>query len=349
MRRLLLAALLAGCAGVETDITRAEWGEFFADFVKGKDRGVYGYRAMVDKSITVVGSTYQYVPPAHVSHYFVERAVRGLGGTELANSDYLALAVDKLLFVLGRDPTGAIRSEACEQLGRLLLPLPKGPPPAAADARADQRINQIAQDLLKLHLASKDGQAVPVSAVLERMQALYAERPPTFQSAQQMVRVLANRPVVGNVAGPIREYAEEIGPPLVRDSILVSLAEVATGTDALPPDESPLVRFAALGVLTRVAAPVARGGAIARLTGGIDPLEPDPDVRRALLGYLGAVGGPGAFEACVSRLDDLDLGVRLSAQEALQEITGARVEPTADAWRAWHDRRTEPPVAKAAK
>ena len=37
----------------------------------------------------------------------------------------------------------------------------------------------------------------------------------------------------------------------------------------------------------------------------------------------------------VTRLDDVDIGVRYRAQEALVRMTGAQVEPTVPAWRAW--------------
>jgi HEAT repeat protein len=143
----------------------------------------------------------------------------------------------------------------------------------------------------------------------------------------------------------VREPAEEIGPAIVRDSILVALRDVSVGVKDFEPDESPLVRHSAAEVLTRVGSPVAQEGAIARLSGGIDPLERDPDVRCALVAYLGAVGGPGAFEACVERLADIDLSVRLYAQTSLQQLTHERVDPTPGAWRAWAEKA--PALAKA--
>jgi len=346
MRPLALVALLAGCAGIESDIERAEISEFFQNFVKGKDRGVYGYSQMISKSVTQVqGGRYQYVPPAHISNFYVDMAVRGLGGTKLPNSDYLAAATDKLLFVLTYDPTGALRSSACEQLGRLLLPLPPGPVPIPVDGNADVRINQIADDLLAMAADVRAGKKVPVSSVVERMRSLAVERPKSLLSACQMVRILSAQPVSGAVAGPVRETAEEIGPAIVRDSILVALRDAAVGLKDEEPDESPLVRQCAAEVLARVASPVAQEGAISRLAGGIDPLERDPDVRCALVVYLGAVGGPGAFDCCVERLLDLDLGVRLFAQASLQQMTGARVDPTPEAWRAFSGK--SPELAKA--
>jgi hypothetical protein len=335
MRSLAILALAAGCAGIEGDIERAEMSEFFQNFIKGKDRGTYSYTTTIAKSVTAVqGGRYQYVPPAHMSNFYVNWAVRGLGGTKLVNSDFLAAAAAKLLFVLAYDPTGALRSCAVEQLGRLLLPLPPGPAALPTDGSSDQRINQIADDLQKLAEQVKEGQKVPVSAVIERMRALAAERPRMLISACQMAHVLAASPIAGQISGPVRETAEEIGPPIVRDSILVALRDVAVGVDEYEADDSPLVRKSALEVLTRVASPVAQEGAVARLQGEIDPPERDPDVRCALLAYLGTVGGPGAFDACVARLMDLDINVRLYAQASLQRLTGQRADPTPEAWRA---------------
>jgi hypothetical protein len=339
MLRLALLGLLAGCAGIESDIERAEINEFFKNFVKGKDRGVYSYSKTIEKSVTKVqGGRYQYVAPAHLSNFYVDFSVRGLGGTEIPNSDYLAAVADKLLFVLCYDPTSALRSTAAAQLGRLLLPLPPGPAPLPVDGNADVRINQIADDLMKLAADSKAGKRVPVSAVVERMRALQAERPKGLLSACQMVRILATSPVVGAVSGPVREASEEIGPAIIRDSILVALRDVSVGLKDADPDEAPLVRQSAIEVLARVQSPVAQEGAIERLRGEIDPLERDPDVRCALVKYLGSVGGPGAFDACVERLLDLDVGVRFYAQTSLQRLTGARADPTPEAWRAWAEK-----------
>ena len=347
MMRLVPALLLlvAGCTGVEADIKRAEMGQFFENFIRGKDRGVNAYSRKIDQSITKVqGGRYQYVEPAYLSSFYVDWAVRGLGGTKLPNSDYLAAVADKLLFVMSYDPTSNVRSTACDQLGRLLLPLPPGPLPPSVDSKADARINQVADDLLKQATDAKEGKRVPIAAVLERMHALEAERPTSLLSARQMVRVLAAPPIVSSPPGAVRDLAEEIGPSIVRDSILVALRDVSVGLKETEPDESPLVRHGAIRVLTRVASPVAREGAIARLSGQLDPLERDPDVRCALVAYLGSVGGPGAFAACVERLDDVDLGVRLYAQASLQQLTGARAEPTAEAWRAVAEK--EPALAK---
>lgn len=347
MRRLALLGFLAGCAGIESDIERAEITEFFENFVKGKDRGVYSYTQTIAKSVTPIqGGRYQYVAPAHMSNFYVDRSVRGLGGTRLPNSDYLAAAADKLLFVLAYDPTDALRSTAAEQLGRLLLPLPPGPVPIPADGDADVRINQIADDLFAMGVDWQAGKKVPVAAVVERMRALFAERPKSLISACQMVRILAMPPIANALPGPVRETSEEIAPAIIRDSILVALRDTSVGLRDAEPDESALVRQCAIEVLTRVASPVAQEGAIARLSGEIDPPERDPDVRCALVAYLGVVGGPGAVEACVERLLDLDLGVRLYAQTSLQQLTGARADPTPEAWRAFLAEKA-PALAKA--
>ena len=198
---------------------------------------------------------------------------------------------------------------------------------------------------MKLAADSREGKRVPASAVIERMRALDAERPKGLMSACQMVRILAVAPVVGAVSGPVREAAEEIGPAIVRDSILIALRDVSVGLKDADPDESALVRKSAIAVLARVQSPVAREGAIARLSGEIDPLERDPDVRCALVAYLGSVGGPGAVAACIERLLDLDVGVRFYAQTSLQHLTGGRVDPTPEAWRAYAEKA--PALAKA--
>jgi len=345
MRRTLLALLLAGCAGIESDIDRTERHESFMNLFKGKDRGLGEYSKTIEKSITKLqGGHYQYVPPAHISNWYVDWSVRGIGGTKLPNSDYLAGAADRLLYVMAYDPTGALRSTAAEQLGRLLLPLPIGSTPLPVDGNADIRINQIADDLLQMAAGAHEGKKVPVSSVVERMRALSNERPRSLLSALQMVRALATAPIVG-ASGPIRETAEEIGPAIVRDSILVALRDVSVGLPDMDPDDAPIVRQCAIEVLTRVGSPVAQRGAVARLQGGIDPPEGNPDVRCALVAYLGSVGGPGALDVCIERLNtDLDVGVRFYAQASLQQLTGARADPTPEAWNAVIEERARHPA-----
>ncbi|HEX5135857.1 MAG TPA: HEAT repeat domain-containing protein [Planctomycetota bacterium] len=349
MRVLALALLLAGCAGVESDIDRAEMGIFFENFIKGKDRGLGAYSKMIESHATKVqNGRYQYVEPAHISNFYIDLAARGLGGTKVQNAVFLAAVVDRLLFVLAFDPTGAVRSTACDQLGRVLLRLPATPPPAGVEGNPDIRINQIADDLQRLAADFREGKQVPVADVVERMRALAQESPRSTIVARQVVRVLCTEPISNTATAQVREASEEITPPMLQGAITVVMRNAAVGLAEEPSDDSPLVREAAIDVLTRVASGIAREGAIARLGNGIDPPETDPDVRCALLTYLGRVGGPGAFECCVGRLDDIDINVRYAAQAALQEITGARVDPTSPAWLAWAESRKQQP-AKAAE
>jgi len=343
-----LALLLVGCAGVESDIDREKMGIFFGNFVKGKDRGLYSYSKMIETHATKVqNGQYRYVDPAHISNFYIDLAVRGLGGTKVETAVFQAAVVDKLFFVLAHDPTGALRSTACDQLGRVLLRLPKTPPAPEVQGNPDVRINQIADDLQKLSVEAKEGKKVAVADVVERMQALAAERPRSTYVARQVARVLCAEPISNQPSGPIHDTSEEITPPLLRDAIIVVMRNFGVGFAEELADDSPIVRGTAIDVLTRVASPIAREGVIARLGNGIDPAESDPDVRCVLLTYLGTVGGPGAFECCVGRLDDIDINVRYAAQAALQQITGARVSPTSAAWLAWAESNKQP--AKAAE
>jgi hypothetical protein len=288
---------------------------------------------------------YQYVEPAHISNFYIDLAVRGLGGTKVQTAVFEAAVVDRLLFVLVYDPTAALRSTACDQLGRVLLRLPPPAPAPAVEGNPDVRINQIADDLQQQAVAAKEGKKVPVADVVERMNALAKESPRTTGAARQVVRVLCADPIANEPSGPVHDTSEQVTPPMLRDAIIAVMRNFAVGFADELPDDSPIVRGTAIDVLTRVSSEVARDGAIERLGNGIDPPESDPDVRCALLTYLGTVGGPGAFPCCVGRLDDLDINVRYAAQAALQEITGARVAPTAAAWLAWDESRKQPPKA----
>jgi len=342
----LAAMLLLGCAGVEGELKRASMRESLLDLVQGRDRGAGNYGRTIDKSVTTVeAGRYQYKPPAYLSQWMVEWSVRGLGGTATPNLDYLAFVVDRLLFVMAHDPTGAARSLACEQLGRTLVRFPVAQNPfARAGERADQKINVIAQDLNRQGQDVKLGKKVPVDAVVERVLALEPLRPPDMLSARQVVRVFAAQPVATTTAPRLREVADRVGPGLLRDSILVSLADVACGNPLhaeFEADPSPLARASALEVLTRSGSDVAKVQAIERLKDPLDPAETDPDVRRRLLAYLGALGGVDSFAVCVVRLGDVDPGVRFFAQQALVRITGAQVTPTAEAWRSWAQEHPE--------
>ncbi len=340
MLAILVAASIAGCAGVEGDIRRAEMREGLRDLVQGKDRGVAGYRQTIVRATTQsrAMARYQYAPPAHISHWLVQRSVRGLGGTRLGDAQQMALAVDALLDVIARDPTAAMRALACYQLGRILLRLPApSAPGAVATPQSEAKIHEVALDLLRLREAAAGGEPVKVGEVIERLQALAAERPLGLRSAREAVRALASRPISGTPSQAIRAEAEKVVPPLIRDSVIAALAEVACGRPGGPDqaDESELVRANAAEVLTRIAAPEAREAAAQRLLDPIDPAERNADVRRQLAQYLGEVGGETAFLACVARLDDSDSGVRYHAHAALIRMTGARVAPTAAAWSAY--------------
>ncbi len=340
LRVVLLAAALIGCAGVEGDLKRAEMREGLRDLVRGRDRGVAGYRQAIVQSTTQsrAMARYQYAPPAHISHWLVQRSVRGLGGTRLNDAQDLAVAVDTLLDVVARDPTAAMRAVACYQLGRILLRLP-APAAGAPETtpQAEAKIHEIALDLLRLREAAAEGEQVKIGEVVERLQALSRERPQGLRSAREVVRALASRPIAGTASQAIRTESNKLAPPLIRASVISALAEVACGRQGGPDpaDESPLVRAHAVEVLTRIAAGDAREVAALRLPDPIDPAERDGDVRRHLTQYLGEVGGEAAFRACVVRLDDSDSGVRYHAQAALVRMTGARVAPTAAAWNAY--------------
>jgi len=346
MRALVLVAVLVcACSGVQGDIKRAAFRESMADIWKGKDRGLWSY------NVTILESTsdsrdalghYQYVPPAHVSQFQVQRCVRALGGTEIKNAEYLAGATNLLFRVLRQDPTGALRASACYQLGRILLRQELEPgdfqPPAVG---AGDRIHAVAYDLSSLRQKINEGERVAESEVVFLMRTLAKERPPRFNSAAEMVRVLVVSPVAGSAPGAVTKTLELIAPRIVRTCIVVALRDVACGnpdTGALH-DPSDLVRADAIDVLTRVRLPFARRAAAARLWDPLDPAERESHVRTALLRYLGEVGGPIAFEAALRRFDDIDSGVRYHAHRALQRMTGADVPPEYSdwvIWRRWH-------------
>jgi hypothetical protein len=279
-----------------------------------------------------------------VSQFLVQKSVSGLGGTKWHTTDYLAFAVDRLFYVLKHDPTATVRATAVQSLGRILVRLPLGVPPPPAGPRAEQEINTIAQDLAKYAADAKAGKPVTNAQVVDRLRKLEAQRPPTWRSAMQTVRALASSPVVGVAPGPVRDAAEEIGPPLVRDCIVAALREVALGDPVrteLEADESALVRGDAFDVLARVRSPAAIPAARKRLEDPLDPGERDADARAKLCAYLGEVGGADAFEMCIVRLDDVDGDVRYHAYRALMRMTGARVRPSSEAWRSWQEKRPE--------
>lgn len=334
---LLALALAAGCTGVEGDIKRAQMREFFGDLFQGKDRGYAKYRKTIEKSIQRGGGFYQYVPPAHVSSFLVQRSVRGLGATEIEGSDVLAGVVDLLLEVLHRDPTAAVRATAAHQLGRVLLTLPAVDLPAPG-AGADQRVHQTAMDLFALQGELKKGGKVASSAVAAHVRDLGSVAPLHVLSAREMMRALAGPPVSPSADGVVLASRDAVVPRASRAAILVALRDAAVGPPPAGPDPSAIVRAHAAEVLARVASAVALEAAVERLGDAVDSPERDADVRRHLVLYLGGVGGPAAFEACLRRLDDADSGVRFQAQRALLRMTGAAEPPRADAWREWRER-----------
>ncbi len=354
---LVAGAILVGaggCAGIEGDIRRAEMREFFQNIYKGKDRGSSEYlRTIRDHSTKPAGRRYQHRAPAHISQFLIERAVRGLGSTRFQGPDDMAVATDQIVYVLAYDPAASTRSLAAAHLGRLYLRLPEAAlPPVAEDGRADQQINIACQDLFNYAQKLRKGKRVTNRQIVDRLDALRKQQPPTLISAQQMIRALASRPVARAAPGPLRTWTKKIAPGLLRIGILVALREVAFGDPIrpeFPPDPSPLVRAAAIESLTRIRWRDALSAAAARLSDPYDAPETSPDVQVKAMAYFGAVGGPRAFELAIVGFDDKDANVRYQALRALQDMTGTRVEPTVAAWRAWQADHAEWRVAPAAK
>lgn len=354
---LLLLLLLAACSGVEAEIARTRMREDFKDFLYGGDRGIGEYARTIEQSTTrpVRAEPYQYVGVPYLANYMVMRSVRGLGGTRIRNASDLVSVADRLLHVAAHDPVAVTRAEACLQLARHVVRLPL-PPQAeeAPDPKSVPRILEIANDLLQIENRVRKGEKVAAGEVVERLQALAAQRPADMPIARTMVRALAARPVAGE-PGAVAAEVERIGPRIVRDAALVSFRDMACGDPWVPgalPDPDPKARLAAAAALLRIRSPVAREAAVRRIENPIDPLESDPDVRRALLRYLAVVGDAGAFEACRVRLDDVDPGVRLHAQEALLAMTGADLPPSAEAWAHWREgqpswKAPPPPAAES--
>jgi hypothetical protein len=142
----------------------------------------------------------------------------------------------------------------------------------------------------------------------------------------------------------VRDKLAEVVPGLCRRCISITLAEVACGSlihNKVEPDEAESVRLRAVEVLTKLRDPVARDLAAARLWDDVYPAENDMYVRRALIEYLGVVGGPRAFEASVIRRENDDISLRLTAQNALIAMTGVRLPPDPEAWREWRLKHPE--------
>ncbi|MHC4959560.1 MAG: HEAT repeat domain-containing protein [Planctomycetota bacterium] len=338
---LALLALVCACSGPEKDIYFASIGEDLKDLLYGEDRGLRSYRAEIDAHITSLGGPYGYKGKAWMSQWRVIRACYGLGGTKTRNAEQLALAVDKLMHVARNDPTAAARSAACLQLGRIVMRLPVNTRDAVkTDADDAEKINAIVKDLWIIKDQFEAGKPVREKDVTSLLEGLGATRPPALRSAVQVVRACSLPPVSGVAPGPVFELREKVVPGLVRDSILVLLREQACGDplQPAPPDPSRIVRYDAMEVLIRVRSPVAADLAATRIDDDIDPPELVNDVRRQLLRYLGYCPSRQSFDTCVLWLiDPRDRSVRYQAQRSLVRMTGADVEGTPEAWRAWID------------
>lgn len=348
----LLLAALAGCAAVEADIAQEELKLKFKDLLQGGPRDMRLAKSRIEKATTRPSTSerYQYLGTQHVSHYVVQRSLRKIGNARLKDGEDLATAVDEVLHVLSHDPTAHVRSVAAEQLGVLhgRRPLPPEDP-SDPDPRSGPRIHQIAVDLRDFGIRRAKGESVPDAAIVERIDALAAERPNDLLMAREMVRAIASRPAAG-AAGAVKAALESRAPGIVRDAILVALRDAACGdpyASKQVPDPSPIVRLAAARALAGLRSPVARFAALRRLREILDPGEPDPDVRRALLAYLGRVGGPDAFEAARTRLMDVDGGVRLNARFALEAMTGERLGDDPASWEAFRSAHPEWSLAEA--
>jgi hypothetical protein len=351
----LLLVLVPSCAKVEFDIWRAKVGENTTDLYRGKDRGYFGYRQMIEDA-TIRGSgirRYQYVKPAHVSNYLVTRAVRGLGGTNWpgstrrANTDYMAGTVDRLLDVLYRDPTPSVRQQVCSQLGRVARrlslmsngPIPEDPYELLPGS--DVNIRQTTSDLVGLQTRINKGERISQKFVVAALEEFHANPPRRSLLALDMMRAASSRPIAAAPPGPIRDAARTIVPRLCLRAISITLTELACGSlvaSGANPDESDRVRLRAIQVLTSLRDPTAREAAAGRLWNDLDPLETSEPVKSAILVYLGTVGGPHAFEAAVRQLDHGHTSVRFHAQAALITMTGVRMDADANAWRGWRSK-----------
>lgn len=351
---LVLLPIVCACSGPKKDVYFANIGDNLADLVIGKDRGLWSYRATIHKNISSIAGPYKYVPPKPwIAQYKVIRASYGLGGTKVENAEQLAQVVDTLFHVLRNDPTAATRSTACLQLGRVLLRLPVDTNDALPpDPGAEEKINALATDLWDIKVKLDKGQKVKEKDALALMQQLADTPVPRMRSAIQVVRACSLPPIALVSKGKVWDYREKIVPRIVRDAILVALREVAVGNPPTrdEPDASEQVRADAIDVLTRVASPVALHAGYRRIADDIDPLEGDEEVRRKLVQYMGVIGGPEAFAACVTRLNDVeDVSVRYHAHAALLKMTGARVTFERGAWRAWREKHPEWQLEEADK
>jgi len=344
---LFALILIAACTKVDTDVKRAKMSADFKDIFVGRDRGYFGYREMIEQATvrSPRASRYQYNEPAWVSNYIVTRAVRGLGGTVWPNADYLAGSVDRLMYVMHYDPTPIVRATACSQLGRIAqrIGVPVADPYLFVEL-ADEKIQQVSQDLFKIQQRVDKGERIKESLVIERLDTFETLYPTRMLLAIQMMRALSSSPVVQAAPGPLRDTTERVIPAIARRTISIALAQLACGNVYRPrvsADESAEVRGRAVEVLNALNDPVARDFAVARLWDQDYPAERDEMVRMRLLEYLGNVGGPGAFEAALRQLDSDFPSIRFHAQAALLHMTGAKVEPSIAGWRGWRAKHPE--------
>jgi len=331
----------AACTKVDSDVSRAKFSENMADIVKGRDRGYFGYREMIeDATVREPRSPrYQYKQPAWVSNYLVTRAIRGLGGTAWPNVDYMAGSVDRLLYVLRYDPVPIVRADACSQLARIARRISVKPvDPYPYVELADEQIQQVSQDLFKLKQRLDGGERIKQSLVIDLLDTFETLYPTQKLLAVQMMRALSSAPVIQAPDGPLRDTVNRVVPSLARRCISISLAQLACGSvyrSNRPPDDAPVVRARAIEVLTALGDPVGVRAAVIRIWDEDYPAERDASVRMRLLGYLGKFGGPFAFEAALRRLENDLPSVRFHAQAALLTMTGTKIDAKTKAWQAW--------------
>ncbi|MEM8885180.1 MAG: hypothetical protein AAGD14_14020 [Planctomycetota bacterium] len=351
---VLLAVLVTGgCQTVTFDVWRAKVGEDTADIFRGKDRGYFGYRKIIQDYTVKAPNTrrYQYTQPQHVANYQVRRAVRGLGGTEWTRAEAIAVSVDRLLYVLRHDPTPSVRVEAVSQLGRIAERLKvDAVDPYPLSPLADEAIRQAATDLFELQQRIDGGERIAQSIVVKSLEQFREAYPTRFQTAMAMTRALASKPILLVPPGPVLDASTALTPTLCRRAISIALSQVACGSvlhAKVRADEAYQVRLRAFEVLTALRDPVARDVTAAAIGDPIYPNEQEGAVRSAALVYLGVVGGAIAFDTAVLLLDNDYVSQRMHAHAALLAMTGERLPADAEAWRRW--KRENPDWFKAAR
>ncbi len=346
-----LFATGAGCSRH----ARLDMGASIGRTVLGTDRGPSHYGGIIDKWTRLRPGQRRYEFTSQdfiLANFEIHQALRGLGGTKVKTSRDFAYVTDKILWVLAHDPLPADRAVACEELGRLALRLPNPEKPFEPGAAASGvRINLLTRDLRQIRLRVDKDEKVKVSELIGRIAAMADETPIDIRSARQQIRSMTTKPVAtGNTK--VELAVAKVLPEMLRRAILISLRSAATADTEDPesePDPAEMVRTAAADVLARIGCPIALRDAVNRLSGSLDPKEREPDTRRNLVRYLGALGGPEAFDVCLEVLgNDLDSGVRYHAKLALVRMTGENQIDLAgwEAWRAANpDWQLEKPAA----